>query len=528
MTSSLLTAFDRVVAGHSRPFCPDCGKLTRCTYDTDRVVGYECWGCPRTWTLDEAKDGPPMCPECGEEGAPQLAPDRLDKEVVGYECWNCDRSFTFEEATRINHDYLKESRRREDEFAEAAMAKLGFVPVKETPMTLDEAMVRLRRVLGLQGDKDYWAVLIWGAQCHLVDLLTSVFYLGFAGPTGSGKGTGVESALELAPNGVNLGAKPTVAFLARALDEGRAIGVQQWDDIFEEDAQLAAIVLTGYRRGAKYGLMVPGKGKAWDPKEVDIFGPKVFDYRGPLDAHLLGRTVGVAMAPDNSVDRALDAEDKAEHLAPVRLWLAGLAERAKEEWTPERAVALRKDPAFRAKVVEMGGRVGRDHVVASILLLVCRVMGWDADAVVKSIITGRRTVDVLGPEAEVAQAILDLVGGQVVAHGDGSEWTMAGREELPTEMLLQYINDRRDALHLRGLSPRRLGGILGDLGFVRGGRAWYRARAGDNRNKWVVLPGKHMADLEKAVEPDGLDSDKGDRDGDQATMDGFHEGNGGM
>lgn len=233
-------------------------------------------------------------------------------------------------------------------------------------MNLGTALETVERVLRPIDPKDVFPVLLFGAEAHLVDLLESVFYLGFKGPTGSGKGTGVETAILLTPEGEVLGST-TEAYLATVLDEGKAVGIEEADKLLEKNRAIGALLRNGYRRGTYYGFKVQveeGKRTAWKQAKRSLFGPKAFDFHSALEPHLLGRTVVVEMQAQNDVDLALDAEHKARYLAPVRLWLARLANPifADKEAAKARVRSLWENPAFRARVRGLGGKTGRDHV----------------------------------------------------------------------------------------------------------------------------------------------------------------------
>lgn len=339
-----------------------------------------------------------------------------------------------------------------------------------------DAIERLRKVLSLPDERDYVALLTWAGQTHIVDLLESVFYLAFHGRTGSGKGTGVETSVHLSPDGILVGTG-TEAYLAARLDEGKTVGIEEADILMKKSETIEGLLRNGYRRGAKYGKMVP-KGKAgWEAQEFDIFGPKVFDYHASMSAHILGRSVSIAMRADNSVDRALDAERKAVHVAPVRTWLEGEATRAREAgWTKERVDALWEDPSFRERVAGMGGKWGRDHVIAAIMLTVCEVFGWDLAGMLRDVMANRKTLEEYGLGAEA----LGILKEDFI---DNPEWTY------PFDRLHQAVNDRRKQLNLRGVSAKALSAALQDLGFEKDGPLYYKERErGEHRGKMVLMP----------------------------------------
>lgn len=414
--------------------------------------------------------------------------------------------------SRYEPEELKE-RKPQDLVADLAAQK------EVKTMDLDKALATIARVLRPVDPRDSFSILAYGAQGNLVDILESVFYLGFKGPTGSGKGTGVEAATALIPGGEVLGAT-TEAYLATVLDEGKSIGIEEADQLLKKNPAIAALLRNGYRRGVFYGFKVPVEGKKWETARRSLFGPKAFDFHSFLDPHLLGRTLVVAMRPENDVNLALDAEHKGRHLAPVLLWLKAKAEEAKSNgWSRERVAALWDTPEFRQRVARLGGKAGRDHVIGANLLLICDAYGWNYEAEIRRLVADRKTLQEFSDEAEVAEEILTW-------------WRESGGPGviLPTESLLFRINDRRASLKLRSMTPQRHGAILRDLGFEKGPvsdpeATWVTEKKGEQRNKSVLRPHALIQELTRLTHLTHLDSQTGSGNGQdgqdgQATIEG--------
>jgi hypothetical protein len=319
-------------------------------------------------------------------------------------------------------------------------------------------------------------IVVWGAHTHLIDRFQSTFYLGFQGKTGSGKGTAIESCIYLAPNGVVL-SDASDAYLASVLNEGRAIGLQEWDSLVRKNPGIEGLLRNGYRRGATRGIMVQkGQGSKWEPATLSLFGPKVYDTHVGPSGHLLGRSIIVPMEADDSVDRALDAEKKNDRLKPIRSALALRARQALWEWPQERVDDHLRSVEFRLRVAAMGGRTGRDHVIAMLVLLTCDMMGWELDEALLPVISGRTTVEQFGLESEVIETIGRMVGDPLP------------ESELLTTSLLAELNRRRQDTGVTGrLTPKLLGGALRELGF-KSDLEWGRAKSGNNRDLAVIRP----------------------------------------
>ncbi|MCI4316970.1 MAG: hypothetical protein L3J96_00390 [Thermoplasmata archaeon] len=327
-----------------------------------------------------------------------------------------------------------------------------------------------------------YAVLCCAAQDWLINLLTSVFYVGFKGRTGSGKGTAVESTILLTRNGEIL-SSASPAYLNDLFNAGNtAVGFQQADKTIQKDDTIKAILLNGYRRGASSGIMVPaGKTGGWIRSKLDIFGLKVYDFPVSIDAHLLSRSIVLDMEKDDSVDRALDGEDKAEALAPVRAWLELQAARINLEWDRARVANLRRDPVFRQRVAALKGAQGRDHVIGAALLLISDLFGWDQEEASRQLLAGRRQIEDFSQEEEVRTYFEDIWDGTA-----GFQVTFDGA--------LVGLNEQRAQARQTTLTRRGLSTILQDLGLRKDSDEWSKPTSGPYRKKWLIKPGRLLAE----------------------------------
>jgi hypothetical protein len=358
-------------------------------------------------------------------------------------------------------------------------------PTVEPCADQDAALSIIDKILRTKTKAGSTIVLLTCAQDHVIELLESVVYIGFKGKTGSGKGTGLECAMLLTRKGEVLSVT-TAADLASAIDEGRAIGIPEADTLIQTNPLIAKLYRDGYRRGPKYGFKeLAPDGTTWERAERELFGFKAFDYHTSFDVHILGRAAVVETITDTSVDRAMDAEKKARHLAPVRAYLVREAERARRErgWTKEKVDQLWDSPEFREEVRALGGAVGRDHIVGANLLLVARIYGWDLTKLIRQAVARRHIVDELSVQAEVGDAITAL------SNVDINTGMMVNPDlELRTSDVLTAINDQRGKQRLKSLPIGDFYSILADLGFERE-VDWYRSKAGGpNRDRAVILP----------------------------------------
>jgi hypothetical protein len=361
----------------------------------------------------------------------------------------------------------------------APLSISGLAPCAD----LAEALAIVTRIVKTKDPVGPYAILAAAAQDWAVDLLTSVFYVGFKGRTGSGKGTAVESTILLTRSGEIL-SNATPAYLNDLFNSGNtAVGFQQADKTIQKDETVKAILLNGYRRGASSGIMVPAsEGRGWVRSKLDIFGLKVYDFPVTIDTHLLSRSVVLDMETDNSVDRALDGEDKAEALAPVRLWLEAQSIRIKQKWTRARVAGLRQDRRFRSRVAALRGVHGRDHVIGAALLLVSDLYGWDQEEASRQLLSRRRQVEDFSQEEEVHTYLEGL-------------WDGTPDFLVTFDSVLEGLNEKRGRARLDGFSSRGLSSLLQDLGLRKDSGEWFKPTSGPMRKKWVVKPGRLLAEI---------------------------------
>jgi hypothetical protein len=248
--------------------------------------------------------------------------------------------------------------------------------------------------------------------------------------------------------------------------------------LLERDRFIESLFRNGYRRGAFGGYKVPAKdGKGWVQAKRSLFGPKVYDTHVGASGHLLGRSIIVEMEPDDSVDRALDADLKAEALESVRTWIGEEAKRALSAWSDQRFRAHWRSAPFRARVRALQGRSGRDHVIGAILLATCDLMGWSFDSEIRTILAGRATLEEEGAEAEVLDALRDIASAPT-----------PGLEVLFADLLAKVNEARKKAGISKQFNRKTLASALAELGFRKGDGSdsrhdWYRTNAGPNRGK---------------------------------------------
>ena len=336
------------------------------------------------------------------------------------------------------------------------------------------AIAPLRRVLLLRHDWQYWAILLWAAQSHVLPRLRSVFYLLFTGGMSSGKSTALKAAIAISRNGEVL-ANTTPAYLATVLDDARPIGLMEAHDLLgAKDPTIKNLALNGYQRGATIGLMVPSATGGWRRETRSAYCPKAFDVNGPVHTHVWSRCVPIHMEADDSVDRTLDAANKTTLLEPVRKWLTETATQALAEWTEEKVTDHYASPQFRTRVAGLGGVVGRDHELGAAMLLTADIMGWKIDTIIGNIAANRSPLPEDGPHLVTIDALL---GPLPTVDG----WVLV-------ESVRKIVNDRLTEIEAPEVSEKAFSKVLDDLHIVKG----------KNRLKGTTEPFRHRAILRPA------------------------------
>jgi len=344
-------------------------------------------------------------------------------------------------------------------------------------MSFEDAVELLNKVQVFQSSEDYMKQLLWAGHTHLIDLFNVAVYLGFKGPKSSGKTTATAISVLLAKDGEML-SDTTEAYLSAVLDDGKTLGLDEADQILGARKQtvIASLLRSGYTRGAYRGYKewVQGDGKEkkgeWVNKRLSLFGPKVFNFKNFLESALMSRTMIIQMEPCRDSDVAINNLLQDRYVLPVKTWLSSHAKKSMEPWTKEKLEDLLDSEEFRKEVKNLPGAHGRDYQIGAILLATCKVMDWELEELIGTVLKEGKTLDEFGVEYEVLEYLVNRVPTDFV----------------PTSDILRDVNSSRKTGNLRSLSPHGLGDALKDLGFRKGDNYIKERASGYDNPVWGI------------------------------------------
>ncbi|GAA5132444.1 DUF3631 domain-containing protein [Pseudonocardia adelaidensis] len=215
-------------------------------------------------------------------------------------------------------------------------------------------------------DDDLDILTLWAAHTYLCEETYSTPRLQIDSPIpGSGKTTVLEHFERLCRHPLNMAAISSPALLVRALEKGpRTLLIDEADRTLDPKkdgvGDLIAILNSGYKRGGKRPVLVPGKGGQWALKEMSTFAPVALAGNNPaLPDDTKTRVIRVLLLPDLegrvTPSEWEDIEDDAVKLGKrLAEWANGVRKqvrsarpplpegcvgRARERWGPLRRVA---------------------------------------------------------------------------------------------------------------------------------------------------------------------------------------------
>lgn len=361
-------------------------------------------------------------------------------------------------------------------------------------MDIEQAVNLLKKVEVFNSGEDYMKQLLWAAHTYFIDFLDATIYLAFRGGRGSGKTTATKISANLAKKGEML-TDTTEAYLSTVLHEGKTVGLDEVDQFLSarRHTLIPTLLRSGYTRGAFRGYKewIPSKKKGgkgeWTTVKLSLFGPKVLNFKANLEPALMSRTMVIDMEPCVDSDVAINNLFRRRFVLPVKKWLLHQVLSVKGEWTKEKVDELMDSEEFRKEVRALPGTCGRDFQIGAILLATSKIVGWDMNDLICSILKERKTLD----ESSIEYEVLDYLG------------SMQPCGFLPTSQILEGLNRIRREKNLRGLSPPKLAEALKDLGF-RKGDDYIRDRVGSRGNPvWgIVLDEQNHERLTSVLDAD--------------------------
>jgi len=325
-------------------------------------------------------------------------------------------------------------------------------------LELKRAVQILEGLISFPDPRAAYQVLLWCAMARVYHLLPGCCHLAFSGPPSSGKTTAMKVALAIV-NGL-LVSDATEAYIARVLDDGRILGLDEVDEQLRahKEGMLESILRQATDPKARRRILVSLGEHDWAPRDLDIYRPFVFTYMGSIEGALLTRTLVVLMTPNADAARVVRNFYPDEDAATLRIWLYDLAEKAREEWTTERVQEQMSSTGFLELLDTLKAGLPRDKEVAAVLLAVAEMFGWRGE-VKDVVLTSLRAAAEDRVSEDESLVIREIAAGPWHAPSlpGGQDWMWQ-------DELLTRINDRLRAQGRREWSPEWLGNRLTRLG----------------------------------------------------------------
>ena len=155
----------------------------------------------------------------------------------------------------------------------------------------DRLMTKLHKHVDFDHDGKYVIVVAWGVMTYVYPLFSSLPYLSFLGAKGTGKSQSLDLLAQLVRSGYKSHA--TAAVIGDLIQSRRpTLLLDQADNLTPEHVDLLA---DGYRAGARRAIVdMDHRGQ---PREFEIFGPKVFAGTTFLDEDLADRAILITTSP---------------------------------------------------------------------------------------------------------------------------------------------------------------------------------------------------------------------------------------
>src|SRR3990167_541632 len=295
-------------------------------------------------------------------------------------------------------------------------------------------------------------------QTYFQSLFRNVFYIGVVGTKGTGKTTVLEIIRELSWRGQVIGPGSSPAAIARTLNDGCTLCIDEIDEMQGESKELCeAILRQGYRENSSSILK-------WDmankKKEViNPFGPKAISFRGAIDDALSSRVYKVPsiQLKGDFVDRVLDNMGRDERDMKTILEAFVDIRKKDDNWTKERVDDLMLRPDFREKVrsVLPKSSTPRDAELAAIFLATAEIVGIDLIDELRAVVSSQKDLE-SDTEDDLGEVVKSIWGD------DGKPPYVRIKD------LRAKVNERRKAAGDKGIGPERFRRYLRDLGFRDG------------------------------------------------------------
>jgi len=330
-----------------------------------------------------------------------------------------------------------------------------------------DAIRILKMVLVLPTDLDYEMVFLWAAHTHMRSVLppSVCLYIAFDGPKSSGKTTATKCAVQLACKGKMI-ASTTPAALKRLCEGGATLGIDEVDAHARNDENLETILRVGNSWDAKAELVERVDGKH-EIVEMNVGGPKAFNFRGEIDDALRSRCLIIGMPSSKDTNIIIDSLYLESILTPIKAWLerliaVRLSESLDEEggWSPSRVESIMRSEGFKNRVSQVEGTLGRNIQQAAILLMVSDIMNWNLDAAIKEAIESQPSGEQFELEKEIIAEFYLFKHSQAIDQG--------GEIEVSASELKENLNAVLKEKNVKPLGNPQWGFLKRECGWQEG------------------------------------------------------------
>jgi len=254
---------------------------------------------------------------------------------------------------------------------------------------LDSIKKFTKRFIVLPKESDYYAVTLWIAHTYFTDILTTTPRLGFLSPEyGCGKSRCLEVISSLSFQSVSLD-YTTRAFLMRKTNQVRqsfgrppTLLIDEVDTVWngsknsDSSEALRAIVNSGYRQGATYGVvdevvrMVEGKKvKSKEPVDFEVFAPLAYAGKGDrAPQSVKSRSIEIRLQKRMNSEPIEDFQTKSVKFEADEL----------REWLENWADAKRQEIEWENVILPVDVQ-DRDRELLLPLYAVARLSGWEEE-----------------------------------------------------------------------------------------------------------------------------------------------------
>jgi|GEM_PF-2835324 len=373
----------------------------------------------------------------------------------------------------------------------------GEQKAEERAMALDwkGAIEILEKLIRYPDERSAQEHLLWCAMARVYDLLPGCCHLAFIGVPSSGKSVAMKATLALV-NGIYV-SDATEAYIARVLDDGRILGLDEVDEQLRahEKGMLESILRQATDPKARRRVLQRLDDYSWIARDFDLYRPFVFTYLENIERALVTRTLVIRLTPNADAARIVRNFYSDEDLATVRIWLYDRAEEVRRTWTPEKVREEMSSPPFLALIDSLKSGLPRDKAIAAILLITAKMYSWLEDY--KEVILSHLSAAAEDRISEEDSLILqELAAGpwHPPSLPNGPEWMWM-------DELLARVNNRRKLQGLRPLSAAQLGRRLAVFG-LEDGKDRVKVRSEHGRRR--ILRTETVERLISGVKPSPL------------------------